>query len=83
VGASFRLSKRAVKLSRKGRLTIKLPSRGASRVTVKLSGGRIRASSGLRKYLKRHRTKRLALRLNVVDVQGRHNAVRVRFTGRR
>jgi hypothetical protein len=50
---------------------------------VKLSGGRIRASSGLKKYLKRHRTKRLALRLNVVDVQGRHNAVRVRFTGRR
>jgi hypothetical protein len=83
VGASFRLSKRAVKLSRKGRLTIKLPSRGASRVTVKLSGGRIRASSGLRKYLKRHRTKRLALRLNVVDTQGRHNALRVRFRGQR
>jgi hypothetical protein len=83
VGASFRLSKRAVKLSRKGRLTIKLPSRGASRVTVKLSGGRIHASSGLRKYLKRHKSAKLKLRLNTVDVQGRHNALHVKLTGRR
>jgi hypothetical protein len=83
VGAAFKLSKRAVKLSRKGRLTVKLPASGASRVTVKLSGGRIHASKSLKRRLKHHRTTKLALSLTTVDKQGRHNALRVKFTGRR
>jgi hypothetical protein len=83
VGAKFKLSKRALKLSRKGKLTVKLPSRGASRVTVKLSGGRIHASKALKKQLKRRRSAKLKLALNVVDTQGRHNRLGVKFTGRR
>ncbi len=83
VGAKFKLSKRALKLSRKGKLTVRLPSRGASRVTVKLSGGRIHASKRLKRRLKHHRTAKLKLTLTTVDVQGRHNRLHVKFTGKR
>jgi hypothetical protein len=80
---SFRVSKRSLKLSRKGTLTVKLPSKGANRVTVKLSGGRIHASKALKKQLKRHKSVRLKLRLLTTDVQGRRNSLSVGFAGRR
>jgi hypothetical protein len=83
VGANFKLSKRALKLSRKGKLAVKLPSGGANRVTVKLSGGRIHASKSLKKQLKRRKSVKLKLAVNVVDVQGRHNRLGVKFTGKR
>jgi len=81
--AGKRLSKRAVKLTRKGRLTVRLPGRGANRVTVRLSGGRVHASKALKKRLKRHKSVRLRLKLTTTDVQGRRNALNVKFTGRR
>jgi hypothetical protein len=80
---SFNVSKRSLKLSRKGNLTVKLPSGGANRVTVKLSNGRIHASKALKKQLKRHKSVRLKLRLVTTDVQARRNALSVKFTGRR
>lgn len=83
VGATFRLSKKAVRLSRRGRLTVKLPLAGASRVTVKLSGGRIHASKSLKHKLRHRKSTKLTLSLTTVDTQGRHNALRVKFTGRR
>jgi hypothetical protein len=82
VGAAFRLSKKALKLSRNGRLTVTLPPAGASRVTVKLSGGRIHASKSLKNKLKHRNSAKLTLSLTTVDTQGRHNALRVKFTGR-
>jgi hypothetical protein len=50
---------------------------------VKLSGGRIHASKALKKQLKRRKSVKLKLALNVVDTQGRHNRLGVKFTGRR
>ena len=70
-------------LALKGGLTVTLPSTGASRVTVKLSGGRIQASKSLKRKLRHRKSTKLTLSLTTVDTQGRHNALRVKFTGRR
>ncbi|HEY2602643.1 MAG TPA: hypothetical protein VGI67_13885 [Thermoleophilaceae bacterium] len=83
VGATFRIKGKNLTLSRKGKLTVKLPASGASAVVVRLSGGRVHASKALKKKLKRHKSTRLNLSLTTVDVQGRHNALHVKFTGRR
>jgi hypothetical protein len=83
VGARFKLSKKKIRLTRKGRLTLKLPSHGASRVTAKLSGSVIHASKALKKKLRRHRTVRLTLTLRTVDTTGHRAARHVKFTGRR
>ncbi len=82
-GSSFRLSKRSVRLSRKGKLTLRLPTRGASRVSVRVGGGAIRASRRLKAKLRRHRSVRLRLIVRTVDRAGHRATLRVRFTGRR
>jgi hypothetical protein len=82
-GASFRLSKKSLKLSRKGKLTLKLPSRGASRVTVTLSGGRIHGSKSLKKELKRHKSASLKLTIRTVDVKGHRVTLRPKFAAKR
>jgi hypothetical protein len=82
-GASFRLSKRSVRLSHKGRLTLRLPSRGASRVSVRLGGGSIHASRRLKAKLRKHRTAKLRLTVRTVDKAGHRATLRVRITGRR
>ncbi|HKN93370.1 MAG TPA: hypothetical protein VJU60_03470 [Thermoleophilaceae bacterium] len=82
-GARFKLSKKKLTLSRKGRLTLRLPSHGASRVTAKLSGSVIHASKGLKKKLRRHRTAKLKLTVRTVDTSGRRATLHVKFTGHR
>lgn len=82
VGADFRISAKKLKLSRKGKLTVKLP-RAANAVVIRVGAGRIHASKSLKKKLKRHKSTKLALKLTTVDAQGRHNALRVKVTGRR
>jgi hypothetical protein len=82
-GASFKLSKKNAKLSRKGRLTLKLPSRGASRVTAVLSGGRIHGSKSLKKKLKKHKSVSLKLTVRTVDVKGKHATLHPKFAARR
>jgi len=82
-GASFRLSKRSIRLSRKGKLTLRLPSRGASRVSVRLGGGSIHASKRLKAKLRRHRTAKLRLTVRTVDKAGHRATLRVRLIGRR
>lgn len=83
VGAGFRLSKKKIRLSRKGKLTLKLPSRGAARVTAKLAGGSIHASKALRRKLRHHKSVKLTLVVRTVDVAGHRATVRVKFSGRR
>jgi len=82
-GASFRLSKKRIKLSRKGKLTLKLPGSGASRVTTKLSGGSFHASKSLKRKLKRHRSTKLKLTIRTVDVTGHRSTLHLKLTGRR
>ncbi len=83
VGARFKLSKKKISLSRKGRLTLKLPTRGASRVTAKLGGGAIHASKSLKRKLRHHRTSKLRLTVRTVDTSGRHATLHVKFTAHR
>jgi hypothetical protein len=83
VGARFKLSKKKISLSRTGRLTLRLPTRGASRVTAKLGGGAIHASKSLKAKLRRHHTVKLRLVVRTVDTTGRQNTLHVRFTGKR
>jgi hypothetical protein len=82
VGADFRISAKRLKLSRKGKLTVKLP-RAANGVVVRVGAGKIRASKSLKKKLKHHKSTKLKMRLTTVDVQGRRNALSVKVTGRR
>jgi hypothetical protein len=82
-GASFRLSKRSIHLSRKGKLTLRLPSRGASRVNVRLGGGSIHASKRLKTKLRKHRSVKLRLTVRTVDKAGHRATLHVRLTGRR
>ncbi|HET8672867.1 MAG TPA: hypothetical protein VFL87_04465 [Thermoleophilaceae bacterium] len=82
-GASFRLSKRSVRLSRKGKLTLRLPSRGASRVSVRLGGGSIHASKRLKAKLRKHRSAKLRLIVRTVDKAGHRSTLHVKLTGRR
>jgi hypothetical protein len=83
VGAKFKLSKKRINLSRKGKLTLRLPSGGASRVTARLSGGSFHASKTLKKRLKSHRTTKLKLAIRTVDVTGHRATLHLKFTGRR
>jgi hypothetical protein len=83
VGARFKLSKKKIKLSRKGKLTLKLPSGGASRVTAKLKSGSIHASKSLKKRLKHHKSVKLKLTIRTTDVSGHHTTLHLKFTGRR
>ena len=83
VGARFKLSNKKIKLSRKGKLTLKLPGGGASRVTAKLGGGSIRASKTLKKRLKHHKSVKLTLTIRTTDVSGHHTTLHLKFTGRR
>ena len=83
VGARFKLSKKKIKLSRKGKLTLKLPGGGASRVTAKLGGGSIHASKTLKKRLKHHKSVKLKLTIRTTDASGHHTTLHVKFTGRR
>ncbi|HEX6458325.1 MAG TPA: hypothetical protein VF032_05350 [Thermoleophilaceae bacterium] len=83
VGARFKLSKKKISLTRRGRLTLRLPSRGASRVTAKLSGGAIHASKGLKKKLRHHRTAKLRMTVRTFDVRGKHTTLHVKFTAHR
>jgi hypothetical protein len=83
VGASFKLSKKRIKLSRKGKLTLKLPSGGASRVTAKLSRGSIKASKALKRKLKHHKSTKLRLTIRTTDVTGHRATLHLKVTGRR
>jgi len=83
VGARFKLSKKKIKLSRKGNLTLKLPSGGASHVTAKLKSGSIHASKSLKKRLKHHKSVKLKLTIRTTDVSGHHTTLHLKFTGRR
>jgi hypothetical protein len=82
VGADFRIKAKRLKLSRKGKLTIKLP-RAANALVVKVGAGKIHASKSLKRKLKRHKSVKLKMRVTTVDTRGRHNALRVKVTGRR
>jgi hypothetical protein len=82
-GASFRLSKRSIRLSRTGKLTLRFPSGGASRVSVRLGGGSIHASRRLKAKLRKHRTAKLRLTARTVDNAGHHSTLHLRLTGRR
>jgi hypothetical protein len=79
IAATFKLSKKSVKLTRKGKLTLKLPSRGATRVTAKLSNGSIKAS----KRLKRQKHPKLTLTIHTTDVRGHRATLRLKVTGHR
>jgi hypothetical protein len=83
VGASFKLSKKRITLSRKGKLTLKLPSGGASRVTAKLSGGSFHAGKSLKRRLKSHKSVKLTLTVRTVDVTGHRSTLHLKLTGRR
>lgn len=82
-GASFRLSKRSIRLSRKGKLTVRLPSRGASRVSVRVGSGAIHASKRLKAKLRRHRTAKLRLTVRTLDKAAHRSTLHLRLTGRR
>jgi hypothetical protein len=82
-GASFKLSKKNAKLSRKGKLTLKLPARGASRVTAVLSGGRIHGGKTLKKKLRKHKSVSLKLTVRTVDVKGKRATLHPKFAARR
>jgi hypothetical protein len=82
-GAGFRLSKRRVRLSRDGKLLLRLPSGGASRVTAKLGGRAIHASKRLMRELERHRSVRLTITVRTVDAHPRRSAFHVKFSARR
>jgi hypothetical protein len=83
VGAALRLSKKRITLSRKGKLTLKLPSGGLSRVTAKLSGGSFHASKSLKRRLKSHKSVRLTLTIRTVDVTRHRSTLHLKLTGRR
>jgi hypothetical protein len=83
VGASFKLSKKRITLSRKGKLTLKLPGGGASRVSAKLSGGSFHASRSLKRRLRRHKSAKLTLTIRTVDVTGHRSTLHLKVTGRR
>jgi hypothetical protein len=50
---------------------------------VKLSSGRIHGSKALKKQLKKRKSVKMKLTLTTVDVQGRHNALHPKFSGKR
>ena len=84
VGAKkFKLGKRRLRLTRNGLLTLRLPSRGLSRVTAQLGNGSFEASKNVRAKLKKRRSVKLRLRIRTVDTTGHRSTVNKSITGRR
>jgi hypothetical protein len=83
VAKKFKLSKRQIRLSRNGKLTLRLPSRGASRVTAQLGNGSIVGSKSVRAKLKKRRSLKLRLVIRTVDTQSHGTTLRKTVTGRR
>jgi hypothetical protein len=82
-GSKFKLGKKSLKLSRKGKLTLKLPSSGANSVTAKLSKGSFVASKKLRAKLRKHKSVKLGFTVRTVDSGGHRTTLHVKVTGRR
>jgi hypothetical protein len=83
VGAKFKLGKRSIRLTRSGVLRLRLPSRGASRVTATLSKGSFVAKKSLRAKLRKHRTVKVRLVIRTVDSALKRATVRKTVSGRR